>query len=218
MTKRHVSSCEGTEMCKPQAHKIQIGDPTPIAPRTSRHFLLAAAVCMLLGSSAFAPSHALAQADDDILPSNEEEILREAIENPSEFKAAPGARGNNFCQIVLVNEGNLHEIPGTYKLSSKGGGGRPGVAQVTTSNSSYRVTVDQPLGFINAPFGGNSSVLMKASYSGSGSSNFSETPGDIEQKLKRGTTTIETNLVAERSDGTPFPAGRYTAELTLRCE
>lgn len=218
MTKPHVGSCEGTEMCKPHAHMIEIGDPAPIAPRTSRHFLLATAVCMLLGSTSFAPNQAMAQNNDDILPSTETEILRDAIDNPSDFKAAPGDRGNNFCQIVLVNEGNLHEIPGTYKLSSRGSGGQPGVAQVTATNAGFRVTIDQPLGFMNAPAGGNSSVLMKASYSGSGSSNFSETPGDIEQRLSRGTTTIETHLVAERTDGTPFPAGRYTAELTLRCE
>lgn len=151
------------------------------------------------------------------IPQTADEIIEEALEGQTHLKKGQHQRGKNYCQIVLGNEGVLREVPGLFELSSKSGGGRPGTAQVMTSNSSYRLSVDAPLGFHTAPKGGNDGVVMTATFNGHGASNFSETPGNIQHKLKRGTTSIEAHLVAHRN-GEPFPAGNYAAVITLRCE
>ena len=150
-------------------------------------------------------------------PKTADEIIEEALEGETFLEKDYRQPKNNYCQIVLGNEGVLREVPGLFELSSKSAGGRPGSAQVMTSNASFRVSIDTPLGFHSAPRDGNNGVVMAASYSGHGASNFSETPGSIQHKLKKGLTNIEAHLVAHRN-GEPFPAGNYAAVLTLRCE
>lgn len=146
-----------------------------------------------------------------------DEIIEEALEGTNALQEDFRRPKHSYCQIILGGEGVLREVPGLFELSSKSAGGRPGSAQVMTSNSSFRVNIDTPLGFHSAPRGGNSGVVMTASYTAHGASNFSETPGNIQHKLKKGITNIEAHLVAHRN-GDPFPAGNYSAVLTLRCE
>ena len=146
-----------------------------------------------------------------------DEIIEEALEGTNALEEDFRRPKNNYCQIILGGEGVLREVPGLLELSSKSAGGRPGSAQIMTSNASFRVSIDAPLGFHTSPRDGNNGVVMAASYSGNGASNFSETPGDIQHKLKKGITNIEAHLVAHRN-GEPFPAGNYAAVLTLRCE
>lgn len=127
------------------------------------------------------------------------------------------ARGRHFCQITLQSPGILGVNPDATELGSRSFGGAPGTALVATSNSSFEIVIDEPLGFSRAPVDAHDGLVMKTSYLGSGSSSFSEKPGNIPQRVKKGLTTVEVHLAASRN-GKPFPAGNYSAELTLRCE
>ena len=176
----------------------------------SRHGIaMAAALCLAITLPLSSHAQETVQSAD--------EIIEEALEGDAHLEPEYLGSKNQYCQIILGSEGQLREVPGLFELSSKSAGGRAGTAQVMTSNASFRISVDTPLGFHTAPRDGNNGVVMAASYSGNGASNFSETPGDIQHKLKKGITSIEAHLVAHRN-GEPFPAGNYAAVLTLRCE
>lgn len=125
---------------------------------------------------------------------------------------------SQYCQIVVLNSGTLGASIEGNVLSSKLLNGRSGTAEITTTNSSYRLSVDTPFGFTSAPFGADSDTTMTTTFLGSGATNFSETPGNIEVQVERGSTLIETHLIAKRVNGTSFPPGHYSAELTVRCE
>jgi hypothetical protein len=120
------------------------------------------------------------------------ESMREMFQN--------GDPGNkHFCAIVVTQPGSLAASPDNMELSSRQAGGRPGIAQITATNSSFDLTIDPPSGFNLAPSGG------------------AEASGAFPMDIKRGVSQIEANFVATRN-GSPFPAGQYSAELVLRCE
>jgi hypothetical protein len=121
------------------------------------------------------------------------------------------------CQIIIQQNGKLVQNVGATKLSSQTNAGTPGLAEVTTTNGSYYLSVDRPNGFSAMPNGGNADVWFNASLSGRGKTNFSDTPGENRVKLKNGVTNVEVNLEASKLTGA-FPAGHYRAELILRCE
>ncbi len=131
--------------------------------------------------------------------------------------AHAGKGGNQFCAIIITSDGHLSAVPGGNELSSTSFGGRPGQAEIVASNSSYTLSIDAPLGFSLAPVGGNDSILVRTSYSGFGATNFSNTPGSVPIRIKRGSTMVSANMVAIKAYD-PFPAGDYRANLTLRCE
>ncbi len=131
--------------------------------------------------------------------------------------AAAAAPERQFCEIIVQQMGVMAANVGATKLSSQGYGGEPGRADVTTNNGSFYASVDRPNGFSLAPNGGNSDVVFTTTISGRGKTNFGDAPGDSRIKLKNGLTKVEINLEAAKQSG-PFPAGRYRAELTLRCE
>ena len=126
--------------------------------------------------------------------------------------------GNQSCTILVTEPGVLGSSIENREMNSKLLGGRPGGAQVSTTNASYTLTLDAPLGFNASPADGNANVTMSASLLGSGVTNFSETPGNIGIRLKRGLTNVQTHLSATRTDNRPFPAGYYSATVTMRCE
>jgi hypothetical protein len=131
--------------------------------------------------------------------------------------AAAAVPARQFCEIVVQETGVMTANVGATKLSSQGFGGEPGKADVTTNTGSFYVSIDRPNGFSLAPNGGNSDVVFTSTISGRGKTSFGDTPGDSRIKLKNGLTNVEINLEAAKQSG-PFPAGRYRAELTLRCE
>ena len=178
---------------------------------------------LLSAALIFSISPALAQSIDPEtgLPSTEEGIVEDLIGKAAKNNNGNGngdGNGNQSCQILVVNSGNLGSGLENNTLSSKIYGGKSGSAQIVTTNGSYSLSIDPPLGFSASPVGGNQNVTMNASYSGQGVTNFSETPGTIDIRLKRGLTVVDTHLTAKKSDGQPFPAGFYSAEVTLRCE
>ncbi|MGI9350249.1 MAG: hypothetical protein ACR2O3_01695 [Rhizobiaceae bacterium] len=125
---------------------------------------------------------------------------------------------NQSCTILVTEPGTLGSSIENLEMNSKLLGGRPGGAQVSTTNASYTLSVDPPLGFSTSPPNGSSNVNMTASFLGTGVTNFSETPGNISIRLRRGLTVVKTHLSATRTDSNPFPAGFYSATVTLRCE
>ncbi len=131
--------------------------------------------------------------------------------------AATAVPGQQFCEIVVQTTGLMTANVGATKLSSQGYGGEPGRVDLTTNTGSFYVSTDRPNGFSLAPNGGNSDVVFTTTISGRGKTSFGDAPGDSRVKLKSGLTKIEINLEAAKQSG-PFPAGRYRAELTLRCE
>lgn len=129
---------------------------------------------------------------------------------------APAAN-KQFCQIVVSQNGTLFQNVGSTKLTSLINPGMPGLADVTTSNGSYYLSVDRPSGFSIAPQGGNDDVEFSTQFTGHGATNFGLSPGDSRVKLKNGLTNVEVHLEARKLRGA-FKAGHYRATVILRCE
>jgi len=126
-------------------------------------------------------------------------------------------RAGHYCMIMLSGAGSLGVSYDSTQMGSKQPGGRSGTALVEATRSSYRLSLDTPASFSSSPPGGNDGTDFKTSFSGNGSTNFSERPGTRKVKLKKGKSRISTHFYASKTAET-FPAGNYTAELTLRCE
>lgn len=142
----------------------------------------------------------------------------QAFEDDKLFSKIEGfpARGH-YCQIMVTQPGALSPNFNGNKLSSKLPGGHAGFANITASRSSYKIAVDAPAAFTNMPNNGGDGVHFRAFYSATGSTNFGQTRDGIVRKIKRGHTRIKTHLVAKRQ-GSSYPHGHYSAQITLRCE
>ena len=121
------------------------------------------------------------------------------------------------CQIVIRDNGTMVQNVGSTRLSSLINPGRPGEADVTTTTGSFYLSVDRPAGFSAAPQGGMADVEFSTQVTGHGKTNFGLTPGTARVKLKNGLTNVEVHMEAVKLRGA-FPAGRYSATVTLRCE
>lgn len=155
------------------------------------------------------------------LPLSGTDVTNAASENSRHNRTDAPIRGlpsnAQLCQIVLTQPGTLGVSYDATTIGSNQPGGRAGIANITTTNSSYAIALDLPAGFSAAPIDGNNGVSFKASYSGTGDTNFSNLPGTFPVKLKRGDTRITTHITATRF-GDTFPSGAYSAELIVRCE
>ena len=167
-------------------------------------------------------AYAQSSSNDDEISA--EEASRLAGENNPALIPVENSNGRRFgnanrgCILFVINPGVLGTSIESKELSSKLMNGRSGNVQVYSPSSNFSVTLDAPLGFSAFPAGGSESVVMSASFLGQGDTNFSERDGTSGIRLKRGLTNLQTHLSASRSDGMPFPAGTYAAELTVRCE
>ena len=161
-------------------------------------------------------------ANDENREDSRDTARRAGANIPTNRPVVSNRRGvgnaNRGCRIVVVSNGTLGPNIENTQLSTKVMNGRAGVAHVHTDRGSYRLSVDQPLGFSAFPSGGSSGITMGASFEGQGATNFSLRRGDAEVRLKRGMTIVRTHLVASRTNGMPFPAGQYSSDLGLRCE
>lgn len=136
-----------------------------------------------------------------------------AAENLIEWAAASN---KHFCMVIVGSPGTMAAAIGNASMSSKFAGGYAGTADITTTNASYRASIVAPSAFINSPNLAGP-VTFAAEFSGSGATNFFNTPSLTEVKLKNGVTNIKADLTA-KIEGAVFAAGSYQAELTLRCE
>ncbi len=165
-------------------------------------------------------SQGLAHAQLKNSQGDEMSIVKKPTSLPDLPAISNGKNKNNkhSCEIVVVSPGTIGANIENRVLSSKLIGGRAGTAHIKATNSSYSLTVDNPVGFSTMPAGGSNGVIMTASFMGNGVTNFSETPGNYDVRIKKGLTIVQAHMTAERTDGDPFPAGFYSAQLTLRCE
>lgn len=124
---------------------------------------------------------------------------------------------NNFCQILLVQDGALAQNSDLTQLASNQPAGRPGLVEITATRASYQVWLDSPTGFTTMPTGGDTGVTFSSSYSLTGATSASNVTGGTATRLKIGQTNLAADLVANRS-GDTFPAGNYSSEVTVRCE
>lgn len=185
------------------------------SPATSLGLLVPALVVAIATALAAAP--ALAQNTN---PTGNGANALKNLQNM--FKAANAngngnGNGNQFCAIVVTQGGQLRASPDNMTLSSQIMGGQAGTAEVVATNGAYSLSIDQNAGFSTQPAGGSANTTFSSTFSATGATNFADTPGQIPQKIKQGTTQVETNFIATRTND-PFPAGNYTGELVLRCE
>jgi hypothetical protein len=145
-------------------------------------------------------------------------VLALALSLPAMTARAQGfpGPGRQFCQIELLGEGAIRPSIDNMILSSRNAGGRAAEAQVTASNSSWQINIDPPAGFSNSPSGGDNATFATW-MSASGATNFSATPGNEAMRVRRGRTMVRIDFDATNLNA-GFPAGDYSAELTLRCE
>lgn len=169
---------------------------------------------MILG---VCPSHAQQELNNeaDLGPLNAEQ--RSVEKQIADFASENAQNAKQSCQIIIQSNGRLAPNVGATKLTSLGFSGEPARADITTSTGSYYVSVDQPLGFVQAPQGGNNDITFATWMSGRGKTSFGDTPGQNRVKLKNGLTNMEIGLEVIKQNGA-FPTGRYQAELILRCE
>ncbi len=121
------------------------------------------------------------------------------------------------CGITISREGVMQPSIDNKVLSSSEFLGEPAIAQISATNSSYRMYLENPLGFKDSPIFADQGTIFSTTVTGRGATSFTETQGEISRRLQRGVTNLEINFTARRVD-TPFLAGNYSAELTLRCE
>ena len=141
-----------------------------------------------------------------------------AVEEDELFSTIEGFPAKaHYCQIMVTQPGALSASFNGNKLSSKLPGGTPGVATITATRSSYKLVLEAPMAFTNMPSNGGDGVRFRATYSATGNTNFGRTRDGVAKKIKRGNTRIKTHLVAKRQ-GSSFPQGYYSAQVTLRCE
>ncbi len=113
--------------------------------------------------------------------------------------AAAAAGNKQYCAIMLTSEGQIHPNPGNTELSSRAFGGVPGEADVVATNSSFQLSIDPVLGFSSAPQGAANGASFIPSYSGSGDTSFTDTPGNIPIRVKKGMTHVLVNFRATKS-------------------
>jgi hypothetical protein len=166
----------------------------------------------ILGALLCAAQPALAQEA-------QQQESQQAAEQPfkTDFSLAAANENKHFCQIVITQNGRLAPNAGATKLTSLGYAGEAARAEVTTTNGSYYASIDRPNGFAVSPNGGNADVVFASYLSGTGKTNFADTPGSERVKLKNGKTNLNINLEVSKQRGA-FASGHYRADLTLRCE
>jgi len=121
------------------------------------------------------------------------------------------------CQITIDSGGVLGASADLMTLSTTEAGGSAGTATIQASDSSFQVTAVAPASFTSAPAVGNTGVTFAALYSASGATTATEVDGSVPTALEAGLTNLSVDLEATKSDGA-FPAGEYSADVTITCE
>lgn len=121
------------------------------------------------------------------------------------------------CLITIGTPGTLVASADFTELSSQNGGGLSGTATVVTTGLGYSLSTSAPASFTSAPADGDANVTFSSSYSASGVTSLLDVVGSVTSPLGLGITNVEVDLAATKSAGI-FPAGSYTAEVTVTCE
>ncbi|WP_025031235.1 MULTISPECIES: hypothetical protein [Nitratireductor] len=121
------------------------------------------------------------------------------------------------CLITVGTPGVLGTNGALNVLSSTEAAGVSGTATVVTTGTGFNMSTSTPAAFLVAPAGGDDDVTFSSSYSASGVTTLLDVVGTVTSPLGLGVTNVDVDLSATKSAGV-FPAGNYTAEVTLTCE
>ena len=120
------------------------------------------------------------------------------------------------CIVVVGTPGVLDLATNGTELTTKTGLGMPAVVAVTTTGTTYQVSVANATSFALAPSGGNAGTTFDTSWSSSGASIYASVAAGVSRSLSLGITSLSINLTARHP--TPFPAGIYNAQTVVTCE
>lgn len=121
------------------------------------------------------------------------------------------------CLITVGTPGVLSTNGAMNVLSSSEAGGVSGTATVVTTGTDFNLSTSAPSTFFLAPAGGDDDVSFATHYSASGVTSLLDVVGTVTSPLGLGLTNVDVDLSATKSAGV-FPAGNYTAQVTLTCE
>ncbi|MCR4267813.1 hypothetical protein [Nitratireductor sp. ZSWI3] len=121
------------------------------------------------------------------------------------------------CLITIGTPGTLAANADFTELSSEAPGGISGTATILTTGIGYNLSTSAPAAFTSAPAGGDDAVVFASSYSASGVTSLLDVVGTVTSPLGLGLTNVDVDLTATKSSGN-FPAGSYTAQVTVTCE
>ena len=122
-----------------------------------------------------------------------------------------------ICSLLIGTNGIIAANVDYTELSSENLTGVPGVVTAITTSGGYSLSALAPGAFTAAPVGGDTDVTFTSNYSGIGTTIIPETDGATPTPLNLGLTIVTVDLTATKSSGI-FPAGNYTADVTVRCE
>jgi hypothetical protein len=182
-----------------------------------RSRIVLSAKCLFVVAQLLSPATAIAKntKSDGNTPATPQAF--QDMFNAAKANSNGNGNSNHFCAIVVTQPGQLKASPDNMTLSSQIMGGQSGSASIYATNGSFSVSIDPITGFSAQPPGGSANTTFSSAFSATGATNFAETPGQIPQKVKQGTTQIDADFLATRTTD-PFPAGNYSSELVLRCE
>lgn len=120
------------------------------------------------------------------------------------------------CTVVAAGDGTLGVDALNTILASTEAGGAQGSATVTTTASTFQVTVAAPTAFDVAPSGGGTNVTFASQYDATGATTASGVNAGTQTNLATGVTTVGVDASATKTSGN-FPAGSYTMTTTVSC-
>ncbi|MBG1232239.1 hypothetical protein [Aestuariivirga litoralis] len=118
------------------------------------------------------------------------------------------------CVLAAGTAGTLTSAADFKKLSSSNAGGASASVNAMATSSNYTIKTIAPTSF---SVGDSSNVAFATQYNVNGATSAYQVPGATATKLNAGNSQIAVNLDAAKASGT-FPAGTYTATVTVRCE
>ena len=121
------------------------------------------------------------------------------------------------CVITIGTPGTLVTNAGYTVLSSQEPGGIAGTATILATGLGFNVSTAAPTAFTSAPAGGDDAVVWSSGYSASGVTTLVDVVGSVTSPLGLGLTNLDVDLTAAKSAGN-FPAGNYSAVVTVTCE
>jgi len=120
------------------------------------------------------------------------------------------------CSIAIGTPGVLDVSNNGTRLSTTSGLGAPAHATITSTGTTFKVSVGTPSAFTLAPSGGNAGTTFDSRYSTSGVTIVVDAPGSTLTPLGLGITNLSVNLIANHP--TLFPSGIYSAQSVVTCE
>jgi hypothetical protein len=118
------------------------------------------------------------------------------------------------CILTVGSPGLITADAGFTHLDSDNAGGAESTVAALATGAGFKVSALAPTTFT---VGNSTNVTFAADYSLTGATAASNVAGATPTTLNAGSTSVSVGLEASKSSGT-FPAGVYSAAVTVRCE